>query len=237
MRNFLKKITRPLLYWYYWVLDYIYVGFWQVLGFFRRTDVRAFLQPSWSPHKKQVILLPGIYERWEFMKPIAKVLLDAGYSVHVIEGLGFNTDNVKQAAKVVEAYVSENNLENCIIVAHSKGGLIGKYLLGYGQTKHRFKGLVALNTPFGGSVYAYLLPFASLRIFSPSSPIVTLLAKNEAVNERIYSIFGKFDPHIPGGSFLKGANNIQLSTYGHFRIIKDKRVHGELLKAVGKLAK
>jgi hypothetical protein len=54
------------------------------------------------------------------MKPIARVLIAAGYSVHVVEGLGYNTSNVKQAAEIVEAYVIKNNLKNCVIVAHSK---------------------------------------------------------------------------------------------------------------------
>jgi len=235
MQKLLKKLSRLLLYWYYWVLDYWYVGFWQVLGFFRRTDIRTFLQPSWSPSKKQVILLPGIYERWEFMKPIARVLLAAGYSVHVIEGLGYNRGRVDQAAKLVESYVTANNLKNCVIVAHSKGGLIGKYLLSYGNTR-RFKGMVALNTPFGGSVYAYLLPLASLRMFAPTSSLLALLSKDEAANKRIHSIYGVFDPHIPGGSFLKGATNIRLKAYGHFRIIQDSRVHRALLDAVKTLS-
>jgi triacylglycerol lipase len=237
MRRFFKAIVHPLVYWYYWVLDYIYIGIWQVLGFFRKTDIQSFLQPTWQTDKKQVIMLPGIYERWDFMKPVAKVLIAAGYSVHVVEGLGYNTSNVKQAAEIVEAYVVKNNLKNCVIVAHSKGGLIGKYILSKGTNRQRFNGLVALNTPFNGSLYAYLLPFASLRIFTPSSPLLKLLAKDEAVNEKIVSIYNRFDPHIPGGSFLKGARNARLSGYGHFRIIKDPKAHDELLQAVGTLVK
>jgi triacylglycerol lipase len=235
MRRFLEKIGRLAVYWYYWVLDYMYVSFWQVLGFFRRTDVRAFLQSSWSARKKQVILLPGIYERWEFMKPVAEALLAKGYSVHVVEGLGYNTKTVEQAAAAVEEYATKNDLKNCVIIAHSKGGLIGKYLLGFGKEKRRFVGMIALNTPFSGSAYAYLLPLASLRLFAPSSPILRQLARDEEINKKIYSIYGAFDPHIPGGSYLEGARNVRLSTYGHFRIIKDKRVHKELLKAVEKL--
>jgi triacylglycerol lipase len=236
MQSLLKKLIRLLLYWYYWVLDYLYIGFWQVLGFFRRTDVRTYLQPSWIPSKKQIILLPGIYERWEFMKPVARVLLEAGYSVHVIEGLGYNRGRVDRAAEIVESYATANDLKNCIIVAHSKGGLIGKYLLSYGENKKRFKGMVALNAPFGGSAYAYLLPLASLRMFAPTSSLLTLLGKDEAANKKIYSIYGVFDPHIPGGSFLKGATNVRLRTYGHFRIIKDHEVHEALLGAVKNLS-
>ena len=41
-------------------------------------------------------------------------------------------------------------------------------------------------------------------------------------NTRIVSIFGIFDPHIPGGSSLAGAHNIVLETGGHFRILGDR---------------
>jgi hypothetical protein len=235
MPNLLRKIVRLFVYWYYWVIDYTYVGFWQVLGFFRRTDTHTFLQNSWSPDKKQILLLPGVYERWEFMKPIARSLLDAGYSVHVVEGLGYNTSSVEEAAEVVDRYVRDNDLKNCAIVAHSKGGLIGKYVLSFSEQKERYVGMVALNTPFGGSVYAYLLPFRHLRIFTPRSSLLRLLAQEEGVNTRIYSIYGTFDPHIPGGSHLTGAHNIQLKTYGHFRVIQDRKTQTELLGALKKL--
>jgi hypothetical protein len=49
---------------------------------------------------------------------------------------------------------------------------------------------------------------------------VTLqLSREERVNERITSLYGLFDPHIPEGSVLPGARNIQLDTGGHFRIL------------------
>jgi pimeloyl-ACP methyl ester carboxylesterase len=232
MRSFLNKIIRLLRYWYYWILDYTYIGLWQLRAPFRRGNIKHLLQPSWKPGNKQIILLPGIYEHWEFMNPIAHALLAAKYSVHVIEGLGYNASTVEEAAKKVEQYVVDHDLKNCVIVAHSKGGLIGKYLLSFSNEKQRFRGLVSLNTPFGGSRYAYVLPFASLRVFAPTSPLLTLLAKEEAVNAHIYSLYSIFDPHIPNGSALVGAHNIQLSTYGHFRPVKDPVVHTEVIKAV-----
>ncbi|HJP81773.1 MAG TPA: hypothetical protein VJ841_05245, partial [Candidatus Saccharimonadales bacterium] len=224
MRSFLKAIIRPFIYWYYWILDYLYIGFWQLRAPFRKGSIETYLQPSWNPAHTQIILLPGIYERWEFMRPIADALLAAHYSVHVIEGLGYNAGTVEQAASIVEQYVASNNLKRCVIVAHSKGGLIGKYLLSFSKEKEQLLGMVSLNTPFNGSRYAYALPFASLRIFIPTSPLLTLLSKEETVNSHVYSLYSTFDPHIPGGSALVGAHNIQLPTYGHFRPVKDPTV-------------
>ena len=184
MQRFLKKIGRLFAYWCYWVFDYIYVGFWQVAGFFRRGDASMLIHSDKKSKGTPVILIPGVYERWEFMKPIAKSIFRAGYDVHVIEGLGYNRGRVEGMAEVVSRYADEHNLKDCIIVAHSKGGLIGKYLLAYRNEKQRFLGMTAVSTPFTGSVYAYLLPVSSLRIFTPNSPLLSLLAKNTQLDIR-----------------------------------------------------
>jgi hypothetical protein len=54
------------------------------------------------------------------------------------------------------------------------------------------------------------------------------LAEDRDVNRRIVSVFGEFDPHIPGGSFLAGAKNVRLETGGHFRVLAHPRVMAEL---------
>jgi pimeloyl-ACP methyl ester carboxylesterase len=55
-----------------------------------------------------------------------------------------------------------------------------------------------------------------------------MLGEQLDVNSRITSIWGAFDPHIPGGSRLEGANNVVLRTSGHFRILRQP----ELISAV-----
>ena len=47
---------------------------------------------------------------------------------------------------------------------------------------------------------------------------------NTETNRKIVSIFARFDPHIPEGSALAGARNIEIDTGGHFRILADVRV-------------
>lgn len=231
MRRFLKRIRRLITYLFYWCLDYLYVTFWQVAGFLHQGDAAALLHSPRS-HKKPIIIIPGIYERWSFMKPIAEDLYNAGYDVHVLEGIGYNREDVETIAEVVCDYTRKNKLQESIIVAHSKGGLVGKYLLAYKNDDRLFSAMVAINTPFNGSVYAKLFPITSLRIFVPNSPLLSLLKENIEVNKRIVSIYGQFDPHIPGGSFLNGAVNVKLPIYGHFRIINSKRLRREVVHMV-----
>jgi triacylglycerol lipase len=225
-----RLIELPINGWA-WVLDYTYVAYWQVYGFFIKADPGEY--DSLSASKIPIILIPGIYENWQFMKPIADMLNKNGHPIHVIDGLGYNTGDIKSMAELVDTYITKTKLASCIIVAHSKGGLIGKYVLANFNAKLKIKAMVAINTPFSGSQYAYLLlPLKSTRIFIPHSPILSLLANNTLVNSQIVSIYGQFDPHIPKGSYLKGAKNIKLKTRGHFRIMKNKDVHQAILRSV-----
>jgi len=214
---------------YFWALDYIYVAKEQVLGILSRSKPDQYR----TDDGRSIILIPGVYENWRFMRPVAKLLATHGFDVHIIDGLGYNRGTVEAMAKVVKQYITANELSDITIIAHSKGGLIGKYLLALFADQSTIRQLITLNTPFSGSFYAYFLPIRSLRIFTPHSKILTSLAHDELANSRIVSIYGQFDPHIPGGSKLEGAKNIQLSTYGHFRIMNDPDVHSTILDNIG----
>lgn len=168
-----------------------------------------------------VLLLPGIYERWHFLGPLVKYLEGRGHEVHVLEALGFNLHPVPASAGLVASYLAERDLSDVVVIAHSKGGLIGKYLMASAEAGHRIRKMIAVNTPFGGSVYARYAPTPTLRAFSPKDPTLQELAGNLDINQRVTSIFSRIDPQIPGGSRLEGARNIQLDVVGHFRILAD----------------
>ncbi len=210
----------------YWFLDYLYVFKTEVLIYFRRDSVDRYRRAGGDP----VLLLPGIFENWRFIRPLAKLLYAHGYDVHVLDELGYNTGTIEAMVLRVESYCQHYNLQDVTLIAHSKGGYIGKQLLINDRDHKLFKRLITLNTPFTGSIYATYLPIKMLRIFSPRSSLFKKLAENTVANERITAIYGLFDPHIPKIRKLEGARNIQLPVYGHFRPISDKRVHNTLLK-------
>ena len=217
-----------------WLLDYVYVIFWQVHGIIRPLNPTQYLSKNTGGTEQQipVVLLPGIYENWQFMKPLADMLYNQGYSVHVIPDIGRTTGRVEDLAAQVKKYLVEHRLTQCILVAHSKGGLIGKNVLIDPEAEKRVRGMIALNTPFSGSPYAHFIPVKSVRDFIPNSPTLATLAQNSLVNARIISIYGLFDPHIPKGSYLEGAENIQLAIRGHFRILHNTKVHETVLAAL-----
>lgn len=208
----------------WWVADYAYAVTWQVRGFIIRTDPATFHSGEQTP----IVVLPGVYESWKFMFPLIVSLHERGHPVHVIGLLHLNRRPVSEGAEQVIAYLEKNNLTGVILMAHSKGGLIGKYVMLHPAGAQRVRGMLAVAVPFTGSPYARYMFSPSLRIFSPEHSTIRNLASEVAINARIVSVYGQFDPHIPGGSALPGAKNVRLDTGGHFRILAHRRVIAEL---------
>jgi triacylglycerol lipase len=172
-----------------------------------------------SGRLRPILLLPGVYETWHFLEPIGEHLHRLGHPVHVVPSFGRNLRPIGEMAALAVDYLDEQRLTNVAIVAHSKGGLIGKTLMMADTSSSTVTSMVAINTPFGGSDYAHLVPIRTLREFVPTHETIVTLAANAAVNAHITSIYSSWDPIIPNGSVLEGATNIELAVTGHFRIL------------------
>lgn len=201
---------------WFWYLDYWYVAWHQWRALFIRRVPAAFAEGDRAP----VLLVPGVWEPWYLLRGIGRRLNAAGHPVHVVREIGYNRASVADVTALARAYLERVGLEHVVVVAHSKGGLVGKRLL----STPRVDRLVAIATPFSGSVYADFLPGRTLAEFRPTNAALVELAGDVASNARIVSIYPEFDPHIPGGSALEGAVNIVIPTTGHFRILGDERV-------------
>lgn len=204
----------------WWAADYTYAVVWQVRAFLTKADAGALSAGTRAP----VLIIPGIYESWKFMLPLVSAVHRLGHPVHVVRSLRLNLRPVPEAAELVTAYLDHHDLENVIIVAHSKGGLIGKQVMVHAEGKQRIEKMLAIATPFRGSVYSLFMLTPSLRIFSPRDATIRALALEREINSRVVSVYGRFDPHIPATSELVGAKNVELDTGGHFRILSKPRV-------------
>lgn len=208
--------------------DYWYAGWWWVRVLW---SVRP---PSrWAEGDKDpVVLLPGVYESWSFMKPVGEYLNRAGHPVHVVPELRRNIDTIPDAAAIAQQTIDALGLERVALVGHSKGGLIGKHMMAFDDTSGRIRSLTAIATPFGGSQMARYMVVRTLRAFLPSDVTITTLAANLVLNGRITSVYGEWDAHIPNGSMLDGATNVQLPLIGHFRVLRDPRVLAAVAEGV-----
>jgi len=180
----------------------------------------AFRHPA-VPVGPPVVLVPGVWEPWQILRPLAAVLHAHGVRVHAIPALGYNRRPVPDAAAVLGRYLVEQDLCDVVLVAHSKGGLIGKLAMLRHDPDGRIASMVAVNTPFAGSSYARWVPMSSVRAFIPTDATILALAAEPQVNGRITSVHSAWDPHIPGGSALEGATDVVLATPGHFRPLAD----------------
>ncbi|WP_104164022.1 triacylglycerol lipase [Cryobacterium sp. N22] len=212
-----------------WLLDYRYAVLAQARGALARTHPDEFASGDRAP----VLIIPGIYESWHFMRPLIDALHEHGHPVHVVTPLHTNRRPVVPSAEIVADYVRQRDLHGVVIVAHSKGGLIGKYLMTQLDPDNRVERMVAVSTPFSGSRYARYMPTPSLRDFAAKHPDLLALSADERLNGRVVSIFGRFDPHIPEGSILPGAENVRIDTGGHFRILSHPDTIRQVLAAAG----
>ncbi|NYD67727.1 esterase/lipase family protein [Agromyces atrinae] len=219
----------------WWALDYVYAVWRQLAGLaHRRPPARWAHGDSGRP---TLVLVPGIYENWRFLVPLGDALNAAGYRVTVIHGLGLNLGGVRESGEAISRALDRVRpaAAGRIIVAHSKGGLIGKQVLVDGT--RGVVGLVAVCTPFGGARLARLFTDRRVRALLPTDETIVMLGSSTAVNGRIVSVFGTFDPHVPDGSTLDGATNIEVPVAGHFRILGARATHEAVLTGLGVLTR
>lgn len=212
---------------WWWFLDYLWALRGQWRGVLRRKAPRRFAEGD--PVLPTVVLLPGVYERWVFLAPLADYLNERGHRILTLPTLRDNRMPVPDAAGASAAAViadaQNSDVERrYVLLGHSKGGLIGKLLLSGalppGATElPPIVGLVAIATPFAGSRYARRLPSRTLRGLSPVDDTIRMLGENAEINARVVAIQPRFDPHIPGDRSLPGAENVVLQASGHFRIL------------------
>ena len=186
---------------------------------------RLFTKPphSYLEHregKTPIILIPGLTEKWGVLGNIAKIVSNEGFDVYTVPKLGFNLYDIYTTTKIVEDAIRLNGLQDPYILAHSKGGLPGKWVLIHGLASK----MITYATPHSGSDIAEYIPFFSAQELTSQSMVIQELNKYKDVNKNIVSIFNKTDNLIPNGCRLEGARNVEISGYGHHKILIDRRV-------------
>jgi hypothetical protein len=83
------------------------------------------------PELPEIVLLPGVYEHWTFLRPLGDALSRAGYRVRTVHGLGTNRRGIAETSERLGRALARTRppAAGRVIVAHSKGGLIAKHLL------------------------------------------------------------------------------------------------------------
>lgn len=219
----------------HWIIDYFYLlrGYLSML--IHKNPPSHYLDFV-VKGKVPIILIPGISNKWGFLKYLGDKISAKGHPVYIVPKLKFNSFDIPTSAKIVREIIDKNNLENAVIIGHSKGGLIGKYFLIHENKDNKIKGLIAIGTPFSGSGLAKRFPRISFKELTPESKIIQELNFHKEVDSKIISIMPEFDNHIwhEKGSFLEGALNIKVPTKGHHKILFDKDVIKKIIELIEK---
>lgn len=224
-----ERTRRALARGWYWGADYRYAARAQGRGLVTREVPAGYAVGALPP----VVLIAGVLEPWSLLRPVADRLNAAGHAVHVIPELAYNVITVAEASELASGVLVTRDLRDVILVAHSKGGLVGKHMLAH-DNDHRIRGLIAIATPFGGSTLARLVPSPTIQALRPDDATIVELASRPELNAMITSIYPTFDPHIPDGSRLPGATNVQVAAMGHFRILSDPEVLDAVVAAAAR---
>ncbi|TWX37334.1 alpha/beta hydrolase [Frigoribacterium sp. ACAM 257] len=164
-----------------------------------------------------VLLLPGVYETWRHLRVIGERLSDLGHPVVVVPGMRHNRQPIPATAEAAQRILDAHDLRGVVVVAHSKGGLVGKSMMVGTDVERRIDRMVAINSPFSGTRWSRVLPNPALRAFSPRDAALLQLADQLEANERVTSMASRFDAHVTEGSVLPGAVNVTFPVDGHFR--------------------
>ncbi|USR79113.1 esterase/lipase family protein [Arcanobacterium pinnipediorum] len=163
-----------------------------------------------------VVVIPGIYEGRTQLMPLARSLHEAGYQVEIIGELAMLTKPTAKLARIVAQRVATIP-GPVVLLAHSKGGLVGASVLESHDKLLNLAGMVAIATPWQGSSLAQFFPPNSpVRRLAPDGLDLAIQQRQNCDLSRIYSLIPRSDPHVPNGSYLPGAHNIRLTSSGHF---------------------
>lgn len=222
-----------------WIVDLLYAAYGATKMYIYRKPPKHYLDYV-IDGKNPVIIIPGYLARWAVMKSISDDVSKLGHPVYVLPHLGNNMKDIPSSAKIVYDLISEKNLKNVIIVGHSKGGLIGKYLMVHFDKDQKVVGMITIGTPHMGSNLASYFKFIKSNEFHPTHQIIKELTGYPEVNKRIITISASFDNFVwhENKTILNGAlDNLHVAVAGHNRLIFDNEVKEKVIASIEKLSK
>lgn len=106
-----------------------------------------------------VFIIPGILNRPNFYEPVVQKLVQEGLQAFTID-LGLNWKSIEKAGEIIYEQLTKTP-EKKDVIAHSRGGIIIKYLLSKRpELKDLIRTLIFVSVPHGGSWVSLLISFS-----------------------------------------------------------------------------
>lgn len=172
------------------------------------------------PGAKSVIMLPGIWGRWNGTWLWAEALYDSGFDVHFVPEVDQQLGTLTHLADALVSAIQSKHLSRPIVVGHSKGGLVAKWAMR--EDPELLAGLIAVGTPFFGAPIARRMPpLTQLPDLAPETPQIRNLADYHEVNKKIVIIEAEWDQDVPTVGVLPGSLHCFVPIEGHNRLLED----------------
>lgn len=145
---------------------------------------------------KPLIILHGVFGSSDNLFTVAKYLAENNLSVYLLDARNHgqspqsNAHNYKAMAADLDEFITDQNLENPIILGHSMGG---KTVMTYGQNYDNFEKLVIVDI----APKYYQTHHEHILEGLKAIPIKTLVSRKEAE-----SIFEKYVPNLGERQFI-----------------------------------
>ena len=176
-----------------------------------------------------ILLLHGFADNHSIFALLRRGLVRRGFKRVVAMNYSIRTKDVRtaavQLAEEVERICEETGFERIHVVAHSLGGIIGRYYVTRLGGDERVHTLVTLGAPHGGTLMAHLLPTALTRQLRPGSALMRDLgAPAPACRTRVIAFWSDTDeaivPASNGALHQEGVDvtNIELHGVGHLSL-------------------
>jgi triacylglycerol lipase len=215
-----------------WIVDYALLV-WLQVGSWLRPQPKL----SFDSQKHVIIFIGGLYERWSALDFLAGRFRKAGYQAIGLPELKHNREHVAVLAARVADFIEKHDLHQVIIIGHSKGGLVGEYILRYHNTKGRVELVVGVTTPWQGTAMGKYFPFRALQELSPDSGLMRTLAASHASDANIAAISIEVDNHILKAPLTHPrATNIVVPIKGHTRVLFTRHLFEALFQIIQKHA-
>ncbi|MFN8673409.1 MAG: EF-hand domain-containing protein [Candidatus Sericytochromatia bacterium] len=211
----------------------------------KSTSFNASLKPTSlkasATNKLPVVLVQGYAEpSWYFMYGIYRNLKKNGWENIYPVNLFPNIADIKEQAKIVGAKIEQAKKEQGVskveYVAHSMGGLIGRYYIQELNGANNINHYVSVATPHYGTYVAWAGPGDGAKQMRPNSDFLTKLNSYNGSNNISYtSIWTKTDEIVvPAESALLRTSKLMpdVKYVGHFFIMWSDTTYKQIRDAL-----
>lgn len=226
---------RPLLF--DALRDLTYSGRWHLRSWLRPASTKRYR--GGDDRFPTIVPIAGIFERWDFLIPVLDRLHDAGHPICPLPALRRNFGGVRDLAEQVLDELVARDIDEVILLGHSKGGMVAKAALvvaderrAAGTFPMKVHGAVAIAAPFAGTrLVDVFADSTELGMFRPQSEVTRALEACDAVDPRIISIFPEADEIVSEPGLIECGRNIVVPIGGHGRVLGDWRTKRAVLRA------